>query len=89
MISCVAGSSGRRSISPDLSLCQSGGPTERPQRPLLLARTLAPVLSGLPARRHSPVLGPCRQRRPGPLARPSVGHLSPPGGQVLFRFNPC
>ena len=62
-------------------------PLPRPQRAVLLAGPLAPVLPGAAAGGPAPALGPRRQLGPHPLAGPALCHRSRTGGQMLFRHH--
>ena len=80
------GESGRPASTP-LPLRQPGVHAERPQRTVLLAGPLAPVLPGAAAGGPAPALGPRRQLGPHPLARPALCHRSRTGGPVLLRHH--
>ena len=74
----------RRSAPPHLPLHQSRSQSQRSQRTVLLAGPLPSLLPSLPARGHPPALGPRHKRRPRPLARPALLHLSEPRTLLFF-----
>ena len=74
---------GRRPVPAALSLRQPGGRLERPERALLLAGAVAPLLPGLSAGESAAALGARGQRRPDPLARPAVRDRARPRGSLL------